>query len=268
MRPKKYRLYVDEVGDPGLGSASVAVHRYFSLTGVFLELSYVDAEVHSRLEELKRRHFASKIHVDEPLILHRKEIVNKKPPYESLRNVERRAAFDADLLEMIHHLDYKMITVVLDKVEHSNRYIVWRHDPYHYCITVLIERYALWLERHRHVGDVMGESRGGKADMRLKKSFRRLWENGTDWVRAETIQSVLTSCELKVKKKDNNIAGLQLADIIAYPSYKYVLEQYHALEGQRIGGFGRRITEILVNTKYLRNPSSGEIAGWGIKYLP
>ena len=268
MRPKKYRLYVDEVGDPGLGSVSVMAQRYFSLTGIFLELSYVDAVVHPELETLKRRHFANRIHADEPLILHRKEIINKKPPFESLRDADRCSAFDADLLGMVERFNYEAITVVLDKAEHKDKYAIWRYDPYHYCMTVLIERYARWLERHKHVGDVMAESRGGEADMRLKKSFRKLWENGTEWVSAGIVQSVLTSCELKLKKKDNNIAGLQLADIIAHPSCKYVLEQYGALEGQTRGNFGRRITEILVKAKYTRHPISGEIKGWGIKYLP
>ncbi|MBM3324734.1 MAG: DUF3800 domain-containing protein [Calditrichaeota bacterium] len=268
MRPKKYRLYVDEVGDPGLGSESVVAQRYFSLTGIFLELSYVDAVVHPELEDLKRRHFAHKIHADEPLILHRKEIINKKPPFESLRDADRCAAFDTDLLGIVDLFDYEAITVVLDKAEHNARYAIWHYDPYHYCMTVLIERYARWLERHKQVGDVMAESRGGKADMRLKKSFRKLWENGTEWVSTGTIQSVLTSRELKLKKKDNNIAGLQLADIIAHPSHMYVLEQYGASENQARGDFGRRVTDILIKKKYVRHPISGEIKGWGIKYLP
>ena len=66
----------------------------------------------------------------------------------------------------------------------------------------------------------MAESRGKKEDMRLKKSFQGIWEHGTDHMEAKQFQELLTSKELKVKPKANNIAGLQLADIIAYPAWR------------------------------------------------
>ena len=71
----KYRLYVDEVGNPDMGASEDPNHRYLSLTGVILELGYVDAVVHPRVEDLKRRYFGS--HADEPMILHRKELVKE-----------------------------------------------------------------------------------------------------------------------------------------------------------------------------------------------
>jgi hypothetical protein len=72
----KYRLYIDEVGNSDMGASQDPNHRYLSLTGVILELGYVDQVVHGQLEDLKRRYFGS--HADEPVILHRKELVNRK----------------------------------------------------------------------------------------------------------------------------------------------------------------------------------------------
>ena len=69
----------------------------------------------------------------------------------------------------------------------------------------------------------MAESRGGKEDMRLKGSFRRLWEKGTDYVAPEQFEEVLTSRELKVRPKSANVAGLQLADLVAHPSRAEIL---------------------------------------------
>ena len=63
----KYRLYIDEVGNPDIGASDNPNHRYLSLIGVILELGYVDASVFPRLESLKRRYFRS--HADDPVIL-------------------------------------------------------------------------------------------------------------------------------------------------------------------------------------------------------
>ena len=125
----KYRLYVDEVGNPDLRSSHDPNHRYLSLTGVILELGYVDATVFPAIENLKRKYFRS--HPDEPVILHRKEIVNRKPPFESLRDPATEQTFNQDLLGLLQSLDYVVLTVVIDKLEHQQRYQVWRFDPYH-----------------------------------------------------------------------------------------------------------------------------------------
>jgi hypothetical protein len=42
----KYRLYIDEVGNPDLGASTDPNHRFLSLTGVALDLDYVTGEYH------------------------------------------------------------------------------------------------------------------------------------------------------------------------------------------------------------------------------
>ncbi len=259
----KYRMYVDEVGNPGLRCCQDPRHRYLSLTGVLMELSYVDGTVFPTLEGLKRRYFGG--HADEPIILHRKELVNAAPPFHPLQDPATRARFGRELLELLDQLEYHVVTVVIDKLAHVEQYTVWRYDPYHYCMMVLLERFALWLERVGHQGDVMAESRGGKEDQRLKRSFEHLVETGSEHVSAERLATRLTSRQLKVKPKANNIAGLQLADLIAHPSFRAVLSRRRneALPSN----FGGRLGALLERRKYLRSPS-GRIEGWGRKWLP
>ena len=84
------RMYVDEVGNADLKASSDPNHRYLSLTGVVFDLDYVDRVLAPEMEALKRRYFRA--HVDEPLILHRKELVNKKYPFQALRDPETVAA--------------------------------------------------------------------------------------------------------------------------------------------------------------------------------
>jgi hypothetical protein len=198
----KYRMYVDEVGNSDLGASNNPNHRYLSLTGVIIELDHVERVVHPELEALKARYFSS--HPDDPVILHRKELVNQAPPFAALKDPAVQARFDADILALLLRSDYTVITAVIDKLEHHRRYTVWRFDPYHYCLTAVVERFVSWLKDKGSTGDVMAESRGGKEDRRLKDSFERLVEQGSEYVTPEDMAVRLTSRQLKVKSKANN----------------------------------------------------------------
>lgn len=259
----KYRLYVDEVGNSDMNASTHPNHRYLSLTGIIMELGYVQDVVFPTVETLKSTFFHS--HPDEPLILHRKELVNRKHPFSSLCDPELERVFNATILRHLAELEYVVITAVIDKLEHQQRYQVWRYDPYHYCLAVVVERYALWLEARQAVGDVMAESRGGREDQRLKNSFTRLYADGTEFVRPDKFAAYLTSKQLKVKQKTNNIAGLQIADLIAHPSFKAT--QARRNNEPLPANFGGQIAAILERSKYNRSPS-GKINGWGRKWLP
>ena len=251
----KYRIYVDEVGNPDLESSSNPNHRFLSLTGVVLELGYVQRTLHPEMEKLKTTFFKS--HPDEPIIFHRKEVLNAKPPFTALRDATIRQRFDAELLRHMSDWDYTVISVCLDKKRHKETYTAWRYDPYHYCMAVLLERYAFFLGNRNCQGDVMAESRGGKEDRRLKASFHTLWKRGTDYVDPKQFQNCLTSRQLKVKTKANNIAGLQLADLLAHPSRNEILDENQLL-GRPIAPFAQKVIAILQSKYYQRG---GKIFG-------
>jgi hypothetical protein len=141
-------------------------------------------------------------------------------------------------------MGYTVITVCLDKKKHKEMYTVWRYDPYHYCLAILLERFNFCLNRREGQGDVMAESRGGKEDRRLKDSFARLWSQGTEYVRPEQLQRAFTSKQLKVKPKSLNVSGLQLADLIAHPSRSEILDE-NGLLGRPLGAFAKEVIEIL-----------------------
>lgn len=225
-------------------------HRFLSLTGVIFELGYVQSVVYPQMEKLKADYFHS--HPDDPVIFHRKELLNARPPFEVLKNPNVRRQFDNELLDLMASWDYTVLSVCIDKKKHKETYLVWRYDPYHYCLAVLLERFVFFLNRRNGQGDAMAESRGGKEDRRLKASFARLWNNGTDYVSPERFQRALTSKQLKVKQKANNISGLQLADLIAHASRNEILQEQGLLD--KIGPFDQRIIGILQD-KYDRDQS-------------
>ena len=53
----KYRLYVDEVGNPDLKSSEHEEHRFLCLTGVAFELDYVAKVLYPELERIKKKYF-------------------------------------------------------------------------------------------------------------------------------------------------------------------------------------------------------------------
>ncbi len=238
----KHRMYIDEVGNSDLESSDNPNHRFFSLTGVIISLEYVQQVVQPQMEALKQKYFAS--HPDEPVVFHRKEMLNARPPFQALRNPDLRRQFDDQLLNLLDTWEYTLISVCLDKKKHKETYAVWRYDPYHYCLAVLLERFVFFLNRHTRRGDAMAESRGGKEDRRLKAAYERLWNQGTDFVPPDQFQKALTSKHLKMKIKANNIAGLQLADLVAHPSRNEILRE-QKLYDRELPPFVARVIAIL-----------------------
>jgi hypothetical protein len=260
---RKYRIYVDEVGNPDLESSENFDHRFLSLTGVIIELDYVKKTLSPQFEKLKADYFD--YHPDEPIIFHRKELLKKKPPFSNLKDPKIEKRFNTELLEKLKNWEYTVISVIIDKQEHDQRYATWRYDPYHYCQEILLERFRLFLDINRAKGDVMFESRGSKEDMRLKKSFRRIIELGTNNLNASDLQEHFTSKELKVKPKTLNITGLQIADLLAHPARRWFYKKILDLDDGKVT-FSDKIIEILEKSKFFRY--NNQIYGYGAKKLP
>jgi len=260
----KYRIYIDEVGNSDLKSSSNEEHRFLCLTGVIFELDYVRNILQPELEALKAKYFDS--HPDDPVVLHRKELLQKKYPFNALADPDISRDFDMEFLQLLAKWDYKVIGVVIDKQEHNTNYAeTWKYDPYHYCQEILLERFKLFLNIQNGIGDVMIESRGGKEDMRLKKSFRNLLEKGTNYVTDKELQERITSRELKVKSKGANIAGLQLADLLAHAVRRYAFKNILNMDDGK-QTFSDEIINILAAGKLFTY--KGKIIGYGVKKLP
>ncbi len=67
----KYRMFIDEVGNADLLSSDDPNHRFLSLTGVVVDLAYIESAAHPQMEAIKSAYFGS--HPDEPVVLHRKQ---------------------------------------------------------------------------------------------------------------------------------------------------------------------------------------------------
>jgi hypothetical protein len=255
-----YRVFIDEVGNHDIGSSDDPNHRYLGLTGVMMTLEHEEGIFTNALNSFRQGILGTR-----EAVLHRREIIEAKPPFDRLADPAVRKQFDEGILRLVAEAQYRVVTVVIDKKEHRERYVVWRFHPYHYCLTVLLERYVQFLSRIHQVGDVLVESRGKKENMQLERAYRHIYEHGTDHVDAKFFRERLSSAQLKIKPKSANVAGLQLADVIANPSSRSLICEKTGVE--MTADFGKVIQAILKKNKYLRR-NDGVIPGWGTKWLP
>lgn len=263
MHSKRYRLYLDESGDHTYSKVNGPEKRYLGITGVFIGSEYYRQTFHPQFENFKQKHFPH--NPDEPVVLHRKELIGRHGPFRTLRDVKNEKLFNEDFLEFLKKKDYLVISVVIDKKAHVERYQESALHPYHYCLVAVLERYCGFLNFFNAQGDVMAESRGGREDMQLKEAYQRVYESGTQFRDIDFFQKTLTSREIKIKPKSANIAGLQLADLLAHPCKNEIL-----FEQRRISRwdetFGTRICQC-VSSKYNRHIFQGRVQGYGKVFL-
>lgn len=259
---QRYRLYVDESGDHVCKRMDDERHRYLCLLGCWLRGDVYQA-FHTRLETFKQKHVPHS--PDEPVILHREDIINRRGPFRRLRDDSVRKAFDDDLVSLVEQTPFTVVAVVIDKATLRTKYPAPAH-PYHLAMGFMLQRYCGYLNHVSRRGDVMAESRGGSEDRRLKESYAFTYERGA-WMReARFFQQALTSRELKVKLKSANIAGLQLADILAHPVRHGTLRR-NGLVASEPGPFAARLLSV-VERKYNRQLYDGRVEGYGIVLFP
>ena len=259
---ERFRLYIDESGDHVFRRLDEPSHRYLCLLGCWLRgRDY--RSFHAALEEFKQHHIPH--NPDEPVILHREDIINRRKYFWRLRDEKAAESFDRELLQLISGAEFRICAVVIDKKKLQEQYAVPGH-PYNLAIGFMLQRYCGLLNHINRHGDVMAESRGGREDTLLKDSYARVYQRGAWMRRAAFFQQALTTQELKLKPKSANIAGLQLADLLAHPIRQAIL-----LEKERIPGplppFAKKVNAIAA-AKYNRHLYRRRVWGYGKVWYP
>jgi len=260
---ERYRLYIDESGDHVFGQLEEEQHRYLCLLGCWFRADDY-RQFHQALEALKQKHIPH--NPDDPVILHREDIVNRRGPFWRLRDPETVDAFDSDLLSVIGASDFKVVAVVIDKAALQKEYDTPAH-PYHLGVGFMLQRYCGYLNHINRQGDVMAESRGGKENRLLMASYGWCYERGVwRYTAPESIQQALTTRKLKIKQKSANIAGLQLADLLGHPVKRSILiEMGHS--NRHLAPFARRMLQAL-DGKFNSHLYKGDIWGYGKVFFP
>jgi hypothetical protein len=261
---ERFRLYIDESGDHVYRMTDEISHRFLCLLGCwFRNPFYLD--FHKKIETLKLKYFNH--HPDEPVILHREDIINRRKAFKVLQDEDVRRQFDDDLSTLLLEAQFTVVAVVIDKKALQAQFGEQAAHPYHLAMGFMLQRYAGYLNHINRIGDVMAESRGGYEDRLLAESYTRIYERGTWMTDRAYFQNSLSSSQIKLKQKSANISGLQLADLLGHPVKQYVLAQYGFIEEKQLGAFARHLMPVFAN-KFNFHLYEGRIEGYGYLLYP
>lgn len=257
-----FRLYIDESGDHTFNRVDEDAHRYLAVLGVWFRQGKPYLDFVRELQELKDRIFGPR--PDDPVIFHREDIVNRRGPFWRLNQPEIAKEFGDGILKLVSEGRFRVCCIVIDKQTHQEKTYRSLFHPYHYCLAALLDRYVGLLARSAYRGDVLAESRGGAEDRQLKEAFKRFYHAGTRFHPPDKLQRVLTSREIKLKKKTHCIAGLELADILANPVRRGVICEHSDLPLPE--DFGTDLYQA-VAPKFNRHLFDGRVWGYGKVWL-
>jgi len=223
---------------------------------------------HRDLMQLKEDLFDP--HPDDPVILHREDIVNRRGVFSRLVDPERAQRFDERLLAIVGAANFRIVAVVIDKKalwEQVGSFDGTLH-PYNIGVSFIYEQYRDYLINIRGCGDVMAESRGGKEDRLLKHVYETVGKTVMGWrpQAGGPFQPAITSKEIKVKPKSANISGLQLADLLAHPCRHDILREFGRI-GEDTPPFARRLLPA-IGDKFHRDLATGQVKGSGKHLWP
>jgi hypothetical protein len=259
----RYRLYLDESGDHVFREVFEPPHRFLCLLGCWFCNPYY-LRFHEQLEALKSRLLPH--HPDDPVILHREDMINARKEFKMLRDSERCAEWNEELLRLLNLVEFRVVAVVVDKQALREDYGDSAAHPYHLGLGFMLQRYAGYLNHINRVGDVIAESRGGTEDRLLKESYSQVFDRGVWMTPAQAFQEALTSSQLKLKPKSANISGLQLADLLGHPVKQWILRQ-NGFVKDKPSLFARKVMDIVIE-KFNRHLYTKTIEGYGYVLFP
>jgi hypothetical protein len=253
---EKYRLYIDESGDHTYKHLDNLDTRYLGITGVLVQKQRYESHIQPELENLKRQIF--KYDADNPPILVRSQIIHHKSWFYVLQNDELNKKWENGLLEYIKSLKgyTHIFTVVIDKKVHLDRYPSLTFDPYAYSLSVLLNRVRGYLVKIKEQADIVAEARGRVEDLKIINAFKTLCEKGSLYGTGNYYKQAYPKDELIMKCKVNNVAGLQIADLVAYGQKVQTIKENKCLFSRDLEGF----------TKKLNAEANSLVNQWG-RYL-
>jgi hypothetical protein len=241
---------MDESGDHNLENIDKSF-PVFCLAGCIFEREYYKQVTRPAVDSLKHRFWGRT-----DIILHSSEIRKHRGAFSFLGNEAKREEFYAAINELIINLEFTVIAVVILKKVHLDHYGDVAKHPYHLSLEFIMERYSMLMNRKEKSSDgyMMAESRGLKEDSLLKDQFFNLKMFGT---RFQPILGNISS--FWMEKKTANIAGLQIADLVAYPIAAKVLRP--DLEQKSFDVVIGKLDKAPTN-------KGGGVLGYGLKIFP
>ena len=240
-------IYADESGDHGLGLRSMlSDNPVFVLCFCVFRVADYTSTVVPLIQRLKFRFFGH-----DTVILHSHEIRKARGEFTFLFDRTKRAEFMETLNSAIEEASFTLIASVINKTKLQEQY-AFPDNPYDIALRFCMERAHFFLQsvgQHERLTKVVVERRGKKEDKDLELIFRRVADG-------DNYMKIRLPFEIVFADKKVNSSGLQIADLVAHPVGRHVLDPArpnHAYE--------------IVERKFPRSPT-GQIQGWGLKIFP
>lgn len=244
MPPSNYVAYFDESGDHGLNNIDAAFPVFVLCGCVFRIDHFLDRDLPA-FTRLKFRYFGH----DAP-VFHSRDIRKQVGPFQILSDPATRTRFMADVAAFYANSSCTIIAAGIDKNRLRKQYR-YPSDPYEISLLFCLERlYGFLADRGEQLGTLscVFEKRGVAEDNRLAAQFVRICGGENYWGQLP-FQAIFAD-------KQTNMAGLQMADLAAYPIARYFIDPtapnlaYAAIEPR------------------FRRSTGGKVTGYGLKLFP
>ncbi len=243
----QYIAYVDESGDHSLERINQEFPLFVLSFCIFRKEDLLRRVVPSLLD-FKFRHFGH-----DCVVLHEMDIRKQRGDFSILRDAALRDAFQRDLSGVLDAAPFSIIATVVKK--HAFRTCDAKDEHvYHLAMGFALERLHRFVVEQGE-GDlkthVVVECRGATEDRDLELEFRRICDgkNGLDH---------RLPFEVAFADKKTNSCGLQVADLVARPVGRVMLDPPGRLN---------RAWEI-IERKLFRPDTAATYQGWGLQVFP
>lgn len=201
-----YVVYVDESGDHSLVNIDADYSVFVLALCVFHKRHYSE-KIIPAVEKLKFNYFGH-----DSVVLHENEIRKQKGDFAFLSHLPTRKKFIERLSSIMEASNFILIACVVDKTRLSRNEGA-TSNPYHIALGICLDALFNFLgekSQHQLQTHVVVECRGKKEDSELELEFRRICDGDNPGKRNLPFDIVFAD-------KKTNLAGLQLADLVARP---------------------------------------------------
>lgn len=205
-------VYVDESGDHNLTAVDKDYPIFVLAFCIFYKGHYSNVVV-PQLQQLKFEYFGHDL-----VILHEHEIRKEKGDFNIFKGKEERNEFLGKLTDIIDGSNFILASCVIEKNRITDPEV--ENNPYHIALRFCLETlYDLVAEKGQQELEthVVVEERGRREDRELELEFRRICD-GENKFRKDL------PFKIRMASKAANSAGLQLADLVARPIGRHILD--------------------------------------------
>jgi hypothetical protein len=217
----KTYLFIDESGDHGLTKIDTEF-PVFLLSGILITGENYEI-LRQSFNKLKHSIWGNK-----EVIFHSRDIRKCEKEFQKLFDLEIKKYFYEEINKIISDADYNIIASAIQKNKFIELFGKLQNDVYEVALSFVIEQAVMALDSFNIKTDlsIVIEKRGKKEDKQLDDHFQRILGKGTGKLSPERIISCNPTFTFKNKRE--NINGLQLADLVAYPIARNVIEPNRA----------------------------------------